>query len=581
MSFVALHVASSSLRSQQKAMDVVSHNIANVNTPGYSRQAPSIVTSSPETMGKLDYGRGVNLNSIQRTIDPMIKGAQRENASQFEFWSTVSSGLTTVESTFGSLESTGLAASVDNFFLSWQQLSNSPQDMAQKYNVRSKSEEMSSQLNRMHEQLAGSQLTLDSDIDQQITAVNIQLDKVGALTKQIRIHEAGQQAVVGTANDLRDQRDEAVRVLSKIIPIQEVVTNDGSMLLQTKGGDLLTQDGMVRHLERSSLQGASGYKSIVTAGTNNPVQGLDQGGKLGGLLALRDERMQGYIDTLNSFAANLAFATNQLHASASGGLKTSASISGQGASNPALALNDVSQGAPFASQVTAGSFSMHVYDAAGVPQLPTSQFTVNVLAGASMNDIAASINDPLTGVTGVTASVDAAGRLNLDAGTNKMGFADDTSNFLAAYEVNSFFHGGTAGNLTLSQDILNNAENIHAGRIDPATSLVQAGQNEAAMDIMKLQDKALAVDGSSPASLHNRIAVLSQQYGLDVEVANQQRDYREAEATSLIQQREAISGVNIDEELIAMMKFQRAYEASAKVISTSNQMMDSLMGMMR
>ncbi|MDX8383233.1 MAG: flagellar basal body rod C-terminal domain-containing protein, partial [Ghiorsea sp.] len=70
-------------------------------------------------------------------------------------------------------------------------------------------------------------------------------------------------------------------------------------------------------------------------------------------------------------------------------------------------------------------------------------------------------------------------------------------------------------------------------------------------------------------------------YGLDVEVANQQRDYREAEANSLTQQREAISGVNIDEELVAMMKFQRAYEASAKVITTSNQMMDVLMGMMR
>ena len=246
-----------------------------------------------------------------------------------------------------------------------------------------------------------------------------------------------------------------------------------------------------------------------------------------------------------------------------------------------MPLNDANQGIAFADQVKAGSFSMHVYDAAGVPQVTTSKFTVNLLAGASMNDVAASINDPLTGVTGVTATVDAAGRLNLDAGTNTIGFADDTSNFLAAYEVNAFFHGSTAGNLTLSQQVLDNAGSIQAGRIDPATSLIQAGQNEAAIAMMQLQDTAIGADGSEPTSLHNRIAVLSQRYGLDVELANQQRDYREAEANSLTQQREAISGVNIDEELVAMMKFQRAYEASAKVITTSNQMMDALMGMMR
>ncbi len=581
MSFQALHVASTSLRAQQKAMDITSHNIANVNTPGYSRQIASIVTAAPETVGNLDLGRGVNLNNIQRVVDPLIKTAQRENASQFEFWSTLSSGLQTVESTFGSLESTGLASSVDEFFLSWQQLANNPQDVAQKYNVRSKSEALTTQLNRMQEQLGNAQQSLNGDIDQQITVVNLQLDKISALTQQIKVHEAGQQAIVGTANDLRDQRDEEVRKLAKIIPLQEVVTNDGHLLLQTKGGDLLTQDGMVRHLARSSTTGSNGFQSIVTAGTNNPVQGLEEGGTLGGLLALRDQRLQGYTDSLDSFAANLSFATNQVHSSAGGGALGSIVQSGQGGNNPALALNDVSQGVAFAGQVQAGSFSIHVYDAAGDPQLPTSQFTVNVALGASMNDVVTAINDPVLGVTGVTATVDAAGRLNLDAGTNLIGFADDTSNFLAAYEVQSFFHGSTAGNLVLSQEVQNNVDTIHTGRIDATTSLIQGGENSAAIALMALQDQTFSFDASAPLSLHERISVLSQEYGLDVEVAQQQKLYRESEASSLTQQREAISGVNMDEELIAMLKFQRAYEASAKVITTSNQMMDALMGMMR
>lgn len=575
MSFQALNLAASSLRSQQKAIDVVSHNIANVNTPGYSKQTPNIVTSTPETIGGLNFGRGVNLNSIQRSVDPLINNAQRENASQSQFWSTVTSGLTTIESAFGSLGSTGLAASVNDFFLAWQQLSNNPQDMAQKYNVRTKSETLTSQLNNMHTQLNNGQMNLDNDITQQVSNANLKLDEIASLTKQISAQEAGSQAA---ANDLRDQRDEAVRQLAKIIPIQKVATNDGGLLIQTMGGDLLTQGGTARHLERSPTVGPTGYRGVVIAGTQNTVQGLDQGGTVGGLMKLRDGNFQTYINTLDSFAANLAFSTNQLHSNASGSLKSSTLQSAQGSLNPALALNDVTQGVPFASKVQAGSFSIHVYDAAGLPQVPTSQFTVNLAAGATMNDVATAIT---TNVTGVTASVDAAGRLNLNSGTNSMAFADDTSNFLAAYEINAFFQGQSSGSLALSQGIQNDPAAIHTGQIDITTSRIQPGDNRAAIAIMNLQDQVLSVDGSTPSSLHERVAGLSSQYGLDVEVAKQQTTYREAEASSLTQQRQAISGVSIDDELIAMMKFQRAYEASAKVINTSNQMLDTLMGIMR
>jgi len=576
MSFQALNVAASSLRSQQKAIDVVSHNIANVNTAGYSRQTPNIVTATPENIGGIDFGRGVDLKSISRTVDPLINQSQRENSSQFAFWNQVASGLTTVENNFGSLDSTGLAASVNDFFTSWQQLSNNPQDTAQKYNVLTKSESLINQLNTMRTQLNDGQTALDSNIDQHIADVNTKLDEIASLSQQITAHEAGKQGNTSIANDLRDQRDTAVRNLAAIIPVQEVSTQDGSILLQTKGGDLLAQGGVARHLSRSSTSG-TGYQSIVIAETGQQVQGLDQGGTLGGTIKLRDGYFQGYIDTLDSFATNLAYSTNQIQSNASSPTRLQLVQSGQASNNPVLALNDVTQSAPFANKVQAGSFNVHIYDAAGSPQLPTSVFNVTLAAGATMNDVATSLN----AVTGITATVDAAGYLNIDAGTNTMAFADDTSNFLAAYEINSFFHGSTAGNLAISQHIQNDVTTIGTGYTDPTTSLLQLGDNKAAIAVMNLQDSALSVDGTSPSSLHERVASLSSQYGLDVGTANQQKNYRQAEATSLTQQRDAISGVNIDEELIAMMKFQRAYEASAKIISTNNTMLDTLMGILQ
>ena len=578
MSFASLNIAASSLRSQQKAIDVLSHNMANVNTPGYSRQSPNIVTASPVSIGNLSLGRGVNLNDIQRSVDPLINNAMRENTSQSAYWSTVTSGLTTVESTFGSLDNTGLSAAVNDYFLSWQQLSNNPQDVAQKNNVLNKSETLTTQLNQMYTQLSNAQQSLDQDINQQIDAANLKIDAIASLSNQIKAQEASQQGTSSAANDLRDQRDESIRQLAQIIPIQQVNTQDGNVLIQTKGGDMLTHDGSVRHLQRGNTAGTNGFRDIVIQGKNAPVQGLDTGGSLGGLLALRDGNFQGYMDDLNSFAANLAYTTNQVHSSAGGGTRASVVQSGQGALNPALALNDPNQGVTFAGQVQAGSFSMHVYDATGTPLTPTSDFTINLAAGATMNDVVTAIN---ASGSGVTASVDVAGRLNLDAGANTMAFSNDTSNFLAAYEVNSFFHGATAGNITVSQQVQNNASAINTGYIAQGSSLIFAGDNTAAVQIMSLQDQALSVDGSPAASLHSRISTLSSQYGLDVGLANQQSAYRQAEAASLTQQRDAVSGVNVDEELIAMMKFQRAYEASAKVISTSNQMMDSLMGMLR
>ena len=858
MTFQALNIAASSLKSHQKAIDVVSHNISNANTPGYSRQTPSIVTEVPQLIGSLNFGRGIDLNDIQRSIDPLITSSQRANASQLNFWTTVTNGLNTVENTFGSLADTGPASSVNDLFLAWQQLSNDPQDTANKYNVRSKTESMVRQLNTMHAQLLDGQIKVDQELTLQLDNANQKIDEIATLNKKIKMHEAGQFGALGPANDLRDQRDEAIRQLATIIPIQSVQTNDGGVLLQTIGGNLLVQDDFVRHLDRSVTANSSGFQGIVVAGTNDPIQGLEEGGIVGGLIKLRDGNFQDYINTLDSFAANLAYSVNQIHASGAGNVRTSILQSGQGAIDTNLPLNDVTQTAPFASQVQAGSFNIHVYDPLGAPVSPVSAFAINVPAGATMNDIANAINtaipdttvtttatgsttagitntaitgiafksstaltneaftidlaadgltfsvydangiplnaaisattatgtpgastftlggvntisitDPFGGVTeldvtvgavadtvnvgtgaagtttlsgatavatgataaipgvpavasapatgitatagtsssivsttfrsstatinetftfdlapdgltfavhdslgrpvnavlaagtatgapgsstfgvggintvvitdvnggitevdvtiaatadttnvgtaiggsitltggvfgsagtpdipgfpgtlalgmaGVVATVDAAGRLNLNAGPNTIAFSNDTSNFLAAYEVNSFFNGNTAAGIALSQDIQSNVQFIHTGMIDPATSTLFPGDNSATVAIMGLQDLALSVDGTTSASLHERVATLSSQYGMDVEVSKQQQSYREAEANSIIQQREAVSGVNVDEELIAMMKFQRAYEAAAKVINTNNQMLDSLMGILR
>jgi len=576
MIFDSLNIAASSLKTQQRAMDVVSHNIANVNTPGYSRQTADLATIASEKIGGLNLGRGVGIMNVRRIVDPIIAQAQLNNASQLAYWNTTHTGLNSVENVFGSLQSTGLASALDDFFLAWKKLANNPQDHGQKVNVRAKSSVLVNSLNNMKNQLGTVQTNTDANIDQSITKTNQILDNIASLTMRINRQESGNKGAIGQANDLRDQRDQAVRDLSTLIPLQQVNTADGGLMLQTLGGDLLVQDGNARHLARGT-SGTGNFSTIVIEGSNSAIDQSLQGGQIGGMINLRDNKLANYIQQIDSIAANLIFSTNQIHASAASATHQSALTSEQ-TSNPALALDAAGQPAPFAAQITSGSFKLHIYDSTGAA-IPAGGTAITITAGVTtMNSIATAIN----AVAGVSAAVDASGRLSITAAAgNTFSLSGDTSNMLAAYEINSFFHGNNAGSLALSSNIQNSAGAINAGQADAATSVVQAGDNSAALSILALQNKALSIDATASASLHDRTTSLSTLYGTDTSVSLQQKDYRTVEGDSLKNQRQAISGVNTDEELISMIKFQRAYQASAKIITTTNQMLDSLLGLIR
>lgn len=576
MIFPSLTIASSALQAQQSAIDVVAHNIANANTPGYSRQTAELATLSPEKIQNLTFGRGVELQSVQRIIDPIINDAMVVNSSQTAYWSSLNDGLNAVENVFGSLSSTGLASALDEFFLSWQQMSNNPQDSGQKFNVQAKTTTVINNIVTMSSQLSNAQASADTKINDSISQANLLLTKIASLNGQITRQENVAQGGTAAANDLRDQRDTAIRDLGKIIPLQVVNSNENGALIQSANGDLLVQDNVARQLGRGPV-GANGFASIVITDTGATISGTLAGGAIGGLLELRDTKLNNYLTQIDSIAANMIFAVNQTHANGNPGTGLT-SITSQEIGNATIPLNDPLQTAPFAALVQNGSFKVHTYDAAGVAT-PPGGTTINITAATStMTTLAADIS----AVAGVTATIGGNGQLTItaDAGTT-FTLSDDTSNVLAAYEINNFFHGSNAGTIALSANIQASATNINTGRAVSATSEIQVGDSNTAIAILALQNQSITYDGTTAASLHDRTTLISSSYGTDVTISTQQLQYRTAEADSLNSQREAVSGVNIDDELVTMIKFQRAYEASAKVITTSNTMLDSLLGLIR
>ena len=567
-----LQIASKSLLAQQQAMDTVSQNIANANTEGYSRQNANLVTAQPDQLRGISYGSGVQLDSITRAIDPLVTRAQITNSSMTSYANTLKEGLTSVEATFGNLGSPGLTSTLDAFFNAQQLLANSPDDLIARTDMVAKANDIANLASNMQQQLVFRQQSANQEVGILVNEANTLLDQIADLNSQIIRSETAGQAT-SSANDLRDKRDLAVVQLAKLIPFQQVSTSNGGLLLQTNGGDLLIQDAYVRHLDVGPAAGTS-FNVVEFTDNGQPVSGIEGGGRIGGLMTIRDSQLNGYINTLDSLAKNLIFSVNQLHASGTGTTAVTSYTAGLASTNPAAAV-DSDANIPFADKIVDGSFTVHVLD--GTPPSAPGGTTINITAGVTtLNQIAADIS----AATGVTATVDASGYLVVDGGANRVVFSDDTSNFLAAYEVNAFFHGNDAASIAVDSAVMSDPGRIATAAADAASAVAITG-NSTAMAILALRDAALNVDGGTPASLIERAASLAGQFGLDIASATQESLFRESQANSLLIQREAISGVNLDEEMVNMMVFQRSYEASAKVVQVADEMLTTLMGLIR
>ena len=579
--FGSLDIGASSLLAQQRAMDVIAQNIANANTPGYSRQETILVSKQPQQAGVLNLGRGVKVGNIRRVVDAILTRAQLANSSQNARAQTLQQGLASVQSTFGALGAPGLTSTLDAFFTSLQALANTPADAIVRADTLSKAQSLVTQVTDMRQQLSDRRIAADQELAPLLTKANTLLTQIADLNGRIGRAEAGRTA--SQANDLRDQRDAKVTELSKLIGVHQVASNSG-LLLQTPGGDMLVQGTSARQLKVAA--GSSGFNQIVFADNNLPASGLTQGGQIGGLITLRDGPLTNYIKQLDSLAANLAFGINQKHVNGTGTSTVSSYTSGQAAadsSGTATAVN-LDTNVPFASKIQTGTFNIYVLNANGTAVNTPPGTAISVTAGTTkLADIAAAINL----VNGVSASV-SNGKLTINGGTRRIVLGGDTSNFLAAYEINSFFHSGaTAADFTVSSAIAADAGRIASGvatppnPTNPSSPLVAASDNTVALGLLGLRDQAFSIDGTAAASPIARASTLVSTFGLDVAAANQQASFRTAEANALSSQRQSTSGVNVDAELVNMIRFQRTYEASAKLIQVSNQMLDSLLGLIQ
>ncbi len=301
----SLSAALSGLSAEQGALEATTNNVANVGTPGYTREVPVFVTKDPVVIGRLTLGTGVDLQSIESIRDPILESQiQQETQTQGQF-SALVSALSQAQTSFTS--STGdIGTAISNFFNSVNQLSASPADMSLRQSMLTAAGNVASAFNVASSNLAAQRTNLDTSATQSVRQINQLSSQIAQLNTQIsRLEDAGQSA--GT---FMDQRSQLIDQLSSLIDVS-VIPTDNTLTLTTASGTALVAGQQSFSL--STQLDVSGMHHIFSQGsdiTSNVVSG-----QLGGLLQARDQQLPAIQAQLDTLAAGLANAINGVQTS--------------------------------------------------------------------------------------------------------------------------------------------------------------------------------------------------------------------------------------------------------------------------
>lgn len=301
------------------------------------------------------------------------------------------------------------------------------------------------------------------------------------------------------------------------------------------------------------------------------------GGALAGAFLFRDEELGQFQDTLDAFAKSMVWEVNRIH-SQGAGLTNFASVLGTNAVvDSSYALDSPTSGLDYGNRLQSGASMMYVYDANGAL---TANSAITFSPGNSLDDVITRINAAFGG--SVTASV-VNNRLSI-AGTGgaTFQFGNDSSGLLAALGVNTFLTGSKASDAAVNDVVGTDLNRINAGHVG-TNGLVAVGDNLTAKAMTELENTNIPfyVAGKTTVNqtLTDYYASLVSKVGSDTAAASYQATYQSALAAQLNEQQLSTSGVNLDEELTNMIKFQHSYQAAAKLVSTANTMFETVLGL--
>jgi flagellar hook-associated protein 1 len=299
---VSLYTSLSALQADQGAIAVTSNNIANVNTPGYSRQVADLQEGPVVTFGNLQFGTGVDLASVQGVRDNVLQLRLDQQAQTQGQLNTFVAGMNEIQPVFNEAAGSGLESSISQFFNSFQQLAADPTNLGLRQSTISDGQALAAGFNQAASALDSQQQAADQGVVQSVSQINTLSAQIASLNGQIAAATGQGQ----TPNSLLDQRALLVNQLSGIVDISSITADTTGLTLTTKGGALLVTGNQSFNL--TTQPNAAGFQDVYSQGTD--ITASIQSGNLAGYLQLRDQEIPSLSTKLDTLASGIATAVN-------------------------------------------------------------------------------------------------------------------------------------------------------------------------------------------------------------------------------------------------------------------------------
>jgi flagellar hook-associated protein 1 FlgK len=597
------------------------HNISNADTEGYSRQRVNVKTFEPlyrpdltreERAGQI--GQGVTVESVTRVRDELLDTRIVSQANQESYWSTREKYYTMLEGIYNEPDDVSVRSTMDKFWESWQELSIYPDSKASRQAVVSRGQSLVNSVRQRYTSLSGVGTMINGDIKGTVEQVNSYTNQIANLNSEI----VRSEGMGDNPNDLYDRRDLLTDKLSKLINIT-VEHRDPDEFMIHVGGRILVQGAKNRSFDLEMMPENNGYSKVVWA--DNGDDGEFTGGQLGALLELRDKDVREEMQSLNTMSMNFADLVNDIHRNSVGANNTTGldffvedpfvtDVQGNFDRN-----GDGVEDSSYIFRMTGGN-TLDLQAKTGLEGTMTfssDSGTVQVQYGAAdtVESILNRINDS---DSDVKAYLDRNNKLVLKATTAKsmenpdfvIRHVEDSGYFLSGYSgllagkgaenaydyakpnavdglaVNNSGYAvapviNPSGYMSINQAITSDVLSVAASK-PTVNGLAEAGDGSAAVEIAALRNSNVMIGQSK--TFDDYFADTVTNVGLRGEEAQTNLESQNAVMDDLRTLRESISGVNVDEELADMIKFQHGYNAAAKYISVMSELLDTVINQM-
>lgn len=614
--FSGIEIGKRSIMAHSDAISTAGHNISNANTEGYSRQRVQMKEFDPLYKPDLEraerpgmIGQGIDVQSVNRIRDELLDKRIVGQQNQESYWQTRSDYYTMLEQIYNEPYDVSVRGNMDKFWEGWQELSANPESQAARQVVVTRGETLTDSIQQQWNSLSGIADLLNGDIEATVKQVNSYTRQIADLNGEI----VRSRGMGDNPNDLLDRRDLLVDKLSQLINIS-TDNRDSDEFMVHVDGRVIVQGSIAREIGLAPRYDETGYNKLIWSDT-----GLDahfSGGKLGALVELRDVDVRNEMQSLNTMTMNFSDLVNDVHRNAVGANKVTGLnffVQHSFVENANGNFDRDSDSVLDTSYVFrfTGTNELDLQQQVGIEGTMTlsgkdGDVTINYYHTDTVETVIAKINNS---TSEVKAYLDKNNHLVLKGTTAQeydnpdfvIRHVEDSGYFLAGYsgilrgtgaenaynfaqaDAVEVLQSGTQFavspvynpsayieiNPVIKQDVMN----VAAGYLD-STGAVAVGDGRAAVEIASIRNTNVMVGQVKTFDDYFADAVTN--VGLKGEQAQTNLLSQNSIMDDLKNLRDSISGVNIDEELAEIMKFQHGYNAAAKFVTIWDSLLDTV-----